>query len=284
MRPARAILCGMSTTVADIVIPFYNRADLLSLCLRALERAAGPELGTVIVVDDASQPAERAAIDALAPGLKLPLRVVSHAQNAGFVAAIRTGMDHVTAQHVVLLNSDTVPTPGFVRDLVGVMRERPEVKAVAPISNASSDLFQYRAYAQVAPGSAAEMLPNIARVCAEARRTQLGKVTLAPFLTGMCLALDTAAFRAQGCFSEHYEHGYFEDLDLCCRLRAAGHALAIREDCFVYHRGQGSYRLLENGRHGELMRKNFERYCARWGHLPEHRALLECIERAAMQP
>lgn len=274
----------MPTGTVDIVVPFYNRADLLSLCLRALARAAGAELGRVIVVDDASRAEERAALEGLRGAISLPLEIEAHAENRGFVAAIRTGMARVDAPRVILLNSDTIPTPGFARDLCAVLEERPEVKAAAPVSNANSDLFQYRGAAEVPLGTPQEMLADIARVCAQLRRERAGQVTGAPYLTGMCLALDTEVFRRMGCFSDEYEHGYFEDLDLSCRLRAAGHTLAVREDCFVYHRGQGSYRLMERGEHGRRMQANFKRFCERWGHLPEHRLLLDHIERASAQP
>lgn len=278
------IIIGMHTGSTDIVIPFYNRADLISLCLRALAKAAGDELGRVIVVDDASRAEERAALDALLGNVPLAVTVETHTANRGFVEAIRSGMEKVAAPHVILLNSDTIPTPGFARDLVSVMQQRPEVKATAPISNASSDLFQYRAHATVTPGKPAELLPQIARICGQVRRDFANIVTPVPYLTGMCLALDTAVFRGQGCFSDDYQHGYFEDLDLCCRLRKAGHLLAIREDCFVYHRGQGSYRLMERTEHGRMMQGNFQRFCGRWGHLPEHASLLEHINRATEQP
>ncbi len=274
----------MHTASIDIVVPFYNRADLITLCLKALAKAAGSELRQVIVVDDASRAEERAALDALLGGLVLPVEVATHAANRGFVQAIRTGMDRVEAPHVILLNSDTIPTPGFARDLVSVLLQRPEFKASAPISNASSDLFQYRAHAAMTPGTPAELLPQIARICGAARRDFGNVITPVPYLTGMCLALDTAVFKEQGCFAEDYQHGYFEDLDLCCRLRKAGHLLAIREDCFVYHRGQGSYRLMERTEHGRMMQANFQRFCGRWGHLPEHAELLAHIDRATEQP
>ena len=274
----------MHNLAADIVIPFYNRADLLSLCLKALARAGGEAVGRVFVVDDASRAEERVALEGLLPSLPLRVEVESHPENRGFVHAIGTGMARVATPQVILLNSDTIPTPGFAADLVGVLQQRPEFKAAAPISNASSDLFQYRERAAMTPGSPAELLPQIARICAQTRRDFAGKVTPVPYVTGMCLALDTEVFRAQGCFSDEYQHGYFEDLDLCCRLRKAGHLLAIREDCFVYHRGQGSYRLMERTEHGRMMQGNFQRFCGRWGHLPEHAALMEHIARATEQP
>lgn len=273
----------MSSPTVDIIVPFYNRADLLTLCLKAMQRAVGAEVGAVIVVDDASAPEERAKLEALSGTVKLPLKIEAHVENQGFVKAIRTGMQSVRAPYVILLNSDTIPTPGFARDLVEVLARRTEFKAAAPISNATSDLFQWRPTAEVSPGPVVEMMKRIAEICGAARREYANKLTEPPFLTGMCLALPTQTFWDMGLLSEEYEHGYFEDLDLCCRLREAGHKLAIREDCFVYHRGQGSYRMMEESARGKMMQKNFWHFIERWGHMPGHDALMEAIDRASMQ-
>jgi len=267
----------------DIVIPFYNRFDLLGPCLRSLAIAAGDDT-RVILVDDASKPGESALARSALKQLPMPTTWLNHGINRGFVAAILSGVAVTEAPYIVLLNSDTIVTPGFAQMLVEVMESESNVKAVAPVSNASSDLFQFREYAQIATTEMPDLLREIPKTCIRVRKEAVQKSIRTAYLTGACLALDRAAFIHTGLLSQEYEHGYFEDLDLCCRLRGQGFALAIREDCFVYHRGQGSYRMMEDSARGRIMQANFALYCKKWGHLPEHGALMQRLAAAAQQP
>ena len=54
---------------------------------------------------------------------------------------------------------------------------------------------------------------------------------------GMFMAFKTATFRAVGGFDPGY-HLYYEDCDLCCRLRLAGLRVAMAPDAVVVHDGQ----------------------------------------------
>ena len=116
---------------------------------------------------------------------------------------------------------------------------------------------------------------------AKSRRVEhAGKVTEAPYLTGMCLAFNRAAAEEVGWFGSDYVHGYCEDLDLCCRLRAAGRRLALREDCFVYHAGHASYGSMDRAWLVPALMNNYRLFSARWEHLPEHESLLRLIRQA----
>lgn len=264
----------------DVIIPFFNQHALLARCLKSLELSACREL-EVVLVDDGSAAEETERVRALCGRLTLPVRLVSHAENRGYKESIHTGLAACGHPHVILLNSDTVLTPGFADRLVDVLRTRPEIRAVAPVSNNPTDLYQYREYLDVPADAEGKALYGaIAALSGQAGRQAAGRLTVAPYLTAMCLALDREVFDRVGYFGANYRYGYFEDLALCCAIRDLGYRLAVREDCFVYHQGQGTFRDKRRSERIEIIRHNFAEFTAAWGHLPEHQDLLRHMELA----
>ena len=53
-------------------------------------------------------------------------------------------------------------------------------------------------------------------------------------VTGACLAIRTDIFRSQNGFDEAFRNGY-EDIDLCLRVRQAGHTIYYTPDCTIIH-------------------------------------------------
>lgn len=265
--------------MADIVLPFFNEARLVIRCLHSLQASAG-ETNRVILVDDGSARQEREAVDAFLATSALDADVVTHADNRGFKEAARSGLATSRSRYAILLNSDTVVTPAFDTLLLEALEEDASVAAAAPVSNHPTDLYQFRASLYTAPNAdGIELYAAIMRSAMLARASGR-KLVDAPYLTGMCLALDRDAFDAAGGFGEGYRHGYFEDLALSCRLRALGHRLVVREDCFVFHQGHATYRKKAEDEKLAIIRHNFRLFTSEWGHEPEHRELLRKMEQA----
>ena len=110
--------------VVEVVIPAYERPDLLDECLGAL-RAASP--GThIIVVDDAS-PSAAVGDVAHAHGATL----IRHPVNRGPAAARNTGLAAATAPIVAFVDADCAVTPGWLDPLIAHFDD-PRVAAVAP--------------------------------------------------------------------------------------------------------------------------------------------------------
>jgi GT2 family glycosyltransferase len=58
-------------------------------------------------------------------------------------------------------------------------------------------------------------------------------------VTGACLAIRADVFRAAGGFDENYRNGN-EDVDLCLRVRNAGHDVYYQADCTIIHHESAS--------------------------------------------
>jgi rhamnosyltransferase len=199
--------------VASITVAFNPNPERLAEQVRALQG----EVGEVIVVDNASD----AAVVRLPQLAGLPLRCltlpenkgVAHGFNAGVAAAREKG-----AAYVLLLDDDSVPTPGMVEELLAACRGRsaedaPPVAAVGPRVQDSRDPHDY-------PFIRLGWLRNQHVRCSDTP----GEVIDCDFLISSGSLVPIAALAEVGEFDE----GLFidsVDLEWCCRARARGYAL-----------------------------------------------------------
>lgn len=104
-----------------VVVPVRDRPQSLARLLRAL-----PPGVQVLVVDDGSSDDSTAAV-ARAGGVI----VLRHEVSRGPAAARNTGLRQVRTPYVVFVDSDVVPTPGWIELLLGHLDD-PAVGVVAP--------------------------------------------------------------------------------------------------------------------------------------------------------
>lgn len=187
------------TADVTIVVPVRDRPAVLGRCLTAL---AGPY--PVIIVDDGSREPAAVAAVATAHGATLVRRDV----NGGPGAARNTALEHVTTKLVAFVDSDCVPSVGWIDTLAGHFAD-PLVAAVAPriapehstvVGHATTGLDLGGEPARVAPHTRVSYVPTAA-------------------LIARCDALRAVARRC-GVFDPRLRVG--EDVDLVWRLHAAG--------------------------------------------------------------
>lgn len=98
----------------SVVIPAYNRLDLLAQVLEGFARQRDVGAFELIVVDDGSQPSVRELFDELrAPS---SWRLLTHERNRGRGAALNTGLEAATGDVVIFCDSDIEPSERFVAE------------------------------------------------------------------------------------------------------------------------------------------------------------------------
>ncbi len=116
----------------SVVIPTYNRMDVLPEVLAALERQDQAPSFEVVVVDDGStdgtgQWLEQRFLSA-SPARRsstVPVKVLGQ-PNSGPAAARNRGVKHATGDRVAFLGDDTVPTRGWLASHFRASRDRPD--------------------------------------------------------------------------------------------------------------------------------------------------------------
>ncbi|GAA3171187.1 glycosyltransferase family 2 protein [Nonomuraea roseoviolacea] len=110
-------------TTVSLVIPCYNAARTLRLCLEAVA-AQTRRPDEVVVVDDAS------GDDSTAIAAEFGCRVIRLPENRGVSAARNAGVAGTTGDIVFFLDSDVALRPDAVANAVGILERHPEYGCV----------------------------------------------------------------------------------------------------------------------------------------------------------
>jgi GT2 family glycosyltransferase len=225
----------------SVAIVAYNHATELPAVLDAL-RAEARDGDEVIVVDNASTDAS-AAVAGVAGA-----RVLRNRGNVGFAAAANQAAEAARGELLVLLNPDAVPEPGF-RDAIERPWGGPWTAWMAyvlhgPVVNTSGGVVHFSGLAWA--GEAGQPVPP----APPAR--EVG------FLSGACLAIPVAEWRALGGFAPGF-FMYHEDVELSLRVRLAGGRIGVEPGARVDHdyafaKGHAKWRLLERNRWATILR------------------------------
>ncbi len=214
-----------ATPAVSVIIPVFNQRKFTLWCLHAVLSGTYHRTFEIVVVDDASE-------DATAELLKeLPLiRHVRSPTNRGFVHACNLGAQHARGQHLVFLNNDTLPLPGWLDALVETFRDRPDAgivgsKLIYPdgrLQEAGGIVWQNGAVWNYGRGD-------------DRRRPEFNYLRSVDFCSGASLAVPAAVFHEAGRFDEALAPAYGEDLDLALRLRQRGLAVLYQPRSEVVH-------------------------------------------------
>jgi GT2 family glycosyltransferase len=236
----------MSFSGAIIVVNF-NSGESLVRCLRSIGEHA-PD-ATVVVVDNASVDGSTDAAALKHPQVELR----RNTKNVGFARAMNQGLAAIDAELVLLLNPDCYLTENAVEMLVDELARHPECAAAGPQIRNDDGSVQGSARGDPTLFTGlfgrttllTRLFPN-SRLARRNVRTDAGLVTsgesyAVDWVSGACLLARRAAVTALGGFDERY-FLYWEDADLCRRLRAAGHTIRYVPSSIVVHSGGVSSR------------------------------------------
>lgn len=223
-------MTGSERTTAVVV--HYARDELTDAIVGDLTSVAAASVERVVVVDNGSP---------LPYALSVPasdVELVRLSEGRGFAGAAHAGRSRVRGEHFLLLNNDVRlphdPVPTMLTRLragaalVGPRIEFPDGRFQLSWGDELGLLEERRErrrQRQMRRGGGA-VIADRERESAIARRVA--------WLSGVAMLVDTNAFDAVGGFDQGYFF-YFEDVDLCRRLRDVGHDLWYEPSARVVH-------------------------------------------------
>lgn len=217
----------------SIVVPSYNRPDLLRGCLESVQ-AHAPAGTEIIVIDDASPHDSVTRVAESFAGV----RVIRMARRVGFCAAANAGGRAAAGTIIELLNDDTEVMSAWADAALAVFAD-PAVAAVAPLV-----LEGAKRSATLRIDSAGDRYYLGGVAGKRGRGAALGPEYLQPCRVFGASA-SSAFYRREvwqrlGGFPESFG-AYFEDVDLSFRLNRAGHQVRYEPTSRVIHHGGASY-------------------------------------------
>ena len=225
----------------SVVIVSYRSRRLLAECLDSLTAHPPGMPWEAVVVDNASDDGSVDLVRTRYPNVRL----LANEANVGFGRAANQGVAAASGELLCFLNSDARVTPGALESLAAVLRREPRVGAVGPRTMGGdgrvlSSCFRFPTLARpllnVRPLS--DVLPRAAlRLAYEPWDAAATRPV--DWVSGACLMVHRDLLDRLGAFDPAF-FMYFEDVDLCRRLWAAGRAVWYVGDAVVVHHTRGS--------------------------------------------
>lgn len=201
----------MSQPAVSVVVVTYDSARFVKPFLRDLAAQRGITFES-IVVDNASTDDSRALVARHLPEAIL----VASPRNLGFAGGANLGASKARGDVLLFLNPDMELPPDAVAILGGAARDRPDVGAFG------AKLLFPDGRIQCAGGILGPNGHSGHRGWGEIDRGQYDQEVDVDYVPGATLAIRRDRFEALGCFHDGYFPGFYEDTELCFRLRRAG--------------------------------------------------------------
>lgn len=245
----------------DIIIPVHNALADLQQCLSSIDRCSEKCLNQIIIVDDASEQETAQWLKQYALDHKNVL-VLRNEKNEGFTKSCVNGIEASKAPIFVLLNSDTIVSPGWLSGLWRGLDVDDRNAMVGPLSN---DAY-FQSLGFPVDLSACDERTQIAAIHAAASIIGgfgLPEYSKVPFLSGFCAMIRRSAYDAVNGFDTlAYPQGYWEIQDLALRMIDGGTYPCLVENVFVYHKQSAS---TPSELKSELVARGFKTTCESFG-------------------
>jgi len=201
----------------SVIIVSYKVCARLRRCLQSLESAT-----EIVVVDNASADGSAAMVRELFPDVTL----VANSENLGFGAAVNQGLQRCSGDMILLLNPDA-----RLQCSLAMLSERlarlPLAAGIGFRQVDESGFFQLSFGPP--PWLFAELVRNLVQRRLDRRNAWVAarldrifcRPMRVPWVSASCLLLRSRPLRDIGGFDERF-FLYFEDIDLCLRLRQLG--------------------------------------------------------------
>lgn len=254
------------TADISILIVTWNSARWIDRCLASIPAACEGLEHEIIVYDNASSD------DTLRRIHGREDVVIESKSNDGFATATNRAFERSRGKYVFLLNPDCELAPRALTLLHRFLEETPRAAAAAPLlddeNGDSQREFQLRRLPTVGSLSAeifavGKLFPRSAAKY-RYRDLDLTRPQRVEQPAGAALLIRRETWDEIGPLDEQFTPAWFEDVDYCRRLAAAGKEIWIVPAAAAKHFGGASLEHLSFKRFQELWYRNMWRYANKW--------------------
>jgi GT2 family glycosyltransferase len=220
----------------DVIVPIYNAAAMVADMLASLQRTLDAQDHVVLIDDASTEKGIANLLRAFESSVPFRVTVVANEQNLGFVRTVNRGIA-LTRRDVVLLNSDTVTTAGWLDRLQEAAESDTRIATVTPFSN-NAEICSFPEFCKANPA------PADAEAIAGALSARTPVYPDLPTAVGFCMYIRRRALDELGDFdAATFGRGYGEENDFCMRVAAHGWRNVLCDRAYVVHRGGASFSL-----------------------------------------
>jgi len=229
----------------SIVTISYNTRELLQRMLESVQKTVKQSKHEIIVVDNNSSDGSVEMIQESFPEVLL----IANRMNLGFSKANNQGAGHARGELLLLLNPDTVVNENAIDQMVQFLRNEPQASAVGcKLLNEDGSLQRS---CGLFPNLLIELFTRtlLNKLFPKSRLFNMHKLSPSNYsitrevdwATAACLLVRKKKFDAVSGFDENI-FMFYDDVELCLRIRQQGWKIFFFPDASVYHYHGGSWK------------------------------------------
>jgi O-antigen biosynthesis protein len=221
-----------SDPLVSVIVPTFGQVAFTLRCLSSIANHQPAVPIEVIVVDDAWRGLDGAALD-----LVHGIRLIRNETNLGFLCSCNRAAAVARGRYLLFLNNDTeVLDDNWLAPMIALFRQRPDTGAAdGRLQEAGGIVWQ--------DGSGW----NFGRL-EDPSTPAYNYVREVDYCSAAALMVEQHIFARLGGFDEIYAPAYFEDADLCFRLRQIGlKTLYQPQSVVIHHEGMSHGRDINFG-------------------------------------
>lgn len=245
----------MTNPVIDIIIPVYNAYDDLQRCLDSVLRTIVSPCRLILIDDKSPDSRIVAYFETMRSKADPRLLLLRNDVNLGFVGTVNRAMA-LGQNDVILLNSDTVVTSGWLEKIRRCAASDPQIGTITPFSN-NAEICSFPGFCQnnaLPPDMSAEDVNHAMEHAAIPLYPDI------PTGVGFCMFIRRALLNKIGLFdAKTFGLGYGEENDFCMRAVQAGYRNVLCDDTFILHVGNSSF----DSKKAALAQENMQRLIAK---------------------
>mgnify|MGYP000010997487 FL=1 len=249
----------------SIIIPTRDRADLLRVCLESLRKTDYPDI-EVVLADNESVEVETMAL--FESARRSGAIVVDCSGPFNYSRINNQAVTTASGEVLLLLNNDTeIIDPSWLKEMVRYFQQS-DVAAVGAKLLYSDRTIRQAGVVLGMVGVARHLYMSEPETAA-GYAGSLGLAQDVSCVTGACLAIRKSVFVELGGFNEEDLQVAFNDVDLCIRIRQAGHRIIFAPFAVLTHHESRSRGTDTTGENLRRFQSEIRYMQKRWGEVLE---------------
>jgi GT2 family glycosyltransferase/glycosyltransferase involved in cell wall biosynthesis/2-polyprenyl-3-methyl-5-hydroxy-6-metoxy-1,4-benzoquinol methylase len=209
------------TSKVSIIMGTHNNVEVLRRAVPSILEMTPPGYELIVVDNNSSDGTSTYLASVDYPHLK----IVTNPDNPGFAVFNNRGLQHATREYILYLNDDIEALPGWIEPLIETLDADQRIGAVGSRLFYPDGRVQHDGKMFAAEDLSPKHINMGGRAVREEEPIEVDALTAACILVRRELAG----------FSEDYKRGYYEDTDLCLRIKDSGHALVLHRGSVLIH-------------------------------------------------
>ena len=257
----------------SVIIPMFKSTEVVRDQIATWVAEDELDVEIVYVDDQCPNDSKAAVLDAWTERnlLKPVGKIVVCEENCGYARACNVGASHASGDYLIFLNSDTKVTSGWIKPMVDLFVADERVGMVGnlqlkdggpthgTVDSAGSGWNWQTGYFEHIGRHLYHGSHMVNAFHYDSMPDDLKVVSEREMVTGCCFMMTKKLFDAIDGFDPRYRIGYWEDSDLCMRVREEGYKILFQPKSVIWHK------LSHSGAAGHsFYRNNSEIFRNRW--------------------